>query len=108
MHLRSNPTYSWDTVVSDSYGVCLVTTHTCLMYMQPNTLHYVLTPQAAICHGGHFYAMSTICDTVFGLYHMFVLSNFITNVKHSQASHLLLQRLIMHTHNALVVGGVDA
>ena len=95
-------------VVSDSYGVCLVTTHTCLRYMRPNTPHYVLTPQVAICHGGHFYAMSAICDTVFGLYHMFALSNFITNVEYSQASRLLLQRLIMHTHNVLVVGGVDA
>ena len=83
-------------------------THTCLKYMRPNTPHYVLTPQAAICHGGHFYAMSAIRDTVFGLYHMLALSNFITNVEHSQASCLLLQRLIMHTHNALVVGGVDA
>ncbi|KAF8220480.1 hypothetical protein L208DRAFT_1202251, partial [Tricholoma matsutake] len=40
------------------------------MLMQPNP-HFVVTPESAICHGSHFYAVSTIQDTVFGLYHMF-------------------------------------
>ena len=52
--------------------------------------------------------MSTIRDTVFGLLHMFALSSIITNVEHTQASRLLLQRLIMHIHNALVAGDEDA
>ena len=109
MHHRSHPPYPRDTIISDSYDVCLVNAaHACLSYMQLNTPHFVLTPQAAICHGGHFYATSTIRDTVFGLFHMFALSSTITNVEHTQASCLLLQRLIMHTHNALVAGDVDA
>lgn len=72
--------------------------------MRPNTPHYVLTPKAAICHGGHFYAMSTIRDTVFGVFHMFALSKSITNTEHFDASHLLLQRLIVYAHRVLVRG----
>lgn len=33
---------------------------------------------------------------------MFALSNFITNTDHSQASRLLLRRLIVHTHHVVV------
>ena len=76
--------------------------------MHPNTPHYVLTPQSVICHGGHFYAMSAMHDTIFGILHMFALSNFITNTEHSQASHLLLWRVILHVHHVLIVGKVDA
>jgi hypothetical protein len=39
---------------------------------------------------------------------MFALSSTITNMEHTQASHLLLQRLTMHIHNILVAGEVDA
>jgi hypothetical protein len=70
--------------------------------MRPNTPHYVLTPKAAICYGGHFYAMSTIRDTVFGAFHMFALSKSITNTEHSDASHLLFRRLIVYAHHVLV------
>jgi hypothetical protein len=73
--------------------------------MRPNTPHFVLTPEAAICHGGHFYAMSTIQDTVFGLYHMFVASKQITNTEHSHDAHLLLRRMLIHTHYILVKHG---
>ena len=58
--------------------------------MRPNTPHFVVTPESAICHGGHFYAMSTIRDTIFGIYHMFVASKNITNTEHTQDAHLLL------------------
>jgi hypothetical protein len=75
--------------------------------MWPNTPHFVLTPEAAICHGGHFYTMSTIQDTIFTMYHMFTLSNFITNVKHSHASHVLFWRLIVHCHHVLIQEGRD-
>jgi hypothetical protein len=67
-----------------------------------NIPHYVLTPEAAICHSGHFYAMSTIQNTVFGVFHMFALSKSITNTEHSSASHLLLQQLIVYIHHVLV------
>lgn len=75
--------------------------------MQPNTPHYVVTPRAAICHGGHFYAMSTIRDTVYGVFHMFALSKSITNTEHSHASCLLLRRLVVYTHHLLVRGQFD-
>ena len=70
--------------------------------MRPNTPHFVVTPESAICHGGHFYAMSTIQDTVFGIYHTFVAGRNITNTEHTEDACLLLQRLIIHIHNVLV------
>jgi hypothetical protein len=75
--------------------------------MRPNTPHFVVTPKAAICHGGHFYATSTIRDTVFGVFHMFSLSKAITNTEHTLDSRLLLQRLIVYFHHAFVRGRFD-
>jgi hypothetical protein len=72
--------------------------------MRPNTPHYVVTPKAAICHGGHFYATSTIRDTVYGVFHMFALSKSITNTEHYEASRILLRRLIVYAHHVLVRG----
>lgn len=46
--------------------------------------------------------MSTIQDTVFGLYHMFVASKRVTNTEHSHDAHLLLRRMIVHVHYVLV------
>jgi hypothetical protein len=51
--------------------------------------------------------MSTIQDTIWGVFHMFTLSSFIMNTEHSQASCLLLQRLIVHAHHVLVGGNAD-
>lgn len=73
--------------------------------MRPNTPHFVVTPESAICHGGHFYAMSTIQDTVFGLYHMFVASKKVTNTEHSHDAHLLLRRMVTYLHYVLVKRG---
>jgi hypothetical protein len=73
--------------------------------MRPNTPHFVVTPESAICHGGHFYAMSTIRDTIFGMYHMFVASKSITNTEHTQDAHLLLRRLVIHAHYVIVKHG---
>jgi hypothetical protein len=75
--------------------------------MRPNTPHYVLTTDAAICHGGHFYAMSTMRDTIFGIFHMFALSKTITNTEHTRDSHLLLRRLTVYLHHVLVKGQFD-
>src|ERR1700679_1405191 len=69
--------------------------------MRPNTPHFVVTPESAICHGGHFYAMSTIQDTVFVLYHMFVASKRVTNTEHSHDAHLLLRRMVIYFHYVL-------
>jgi len=73
--------------------------------MRPNTPHFVVTPESAICHGGHFYAMSTIQDTVFGLYHMFVASTRVTNTEHSEDAHLLLRRMVVYLHYVFVKRG---
>src|ERR1700679_1666479 len=73
--------------------------------MRPNTPHFVVTPESAICHGGHFYAMSTIQGTVFGLYHMFVASKRVTNTEHSYDAHILLRRMVVHVHHVLVKHG---
>jgi hypothetical protein len=70
--------------------------------MRPNTPHFVVTPESAICHGGHFYATSTIQDTVFGIYHMFVASRNITNTEHTQDAQLLLRRLVIYLHYILI------
>jgi hypothetical protein len=75
--------------------------------MRPNTPHFVVTPESAICHGGHFYAMSTIRDTIFGMYHMFVASKNITNTEHTQDAHLLLRRLVVYAHYVFVKRGSD-
>lgn len=49
--------------------------------------------------------MSTIQDTVFGLYHMFVASKRVTNTEHSHDAHLLLRRMVAYIHNVLVRRG---
>jgi hypothetical protein len=49
--------------------------------------------------------MSTIQDTVFGLYHMLVASKRVTNTEHSQDAHLLLRRMVTYLHNVLVRHG---
>jgi hypothetical protein len=72
--------------------------------MRPNTPHFVLTPESAICHGGHFYAMSTIRDTIFGMYHMFAASRTITNTEHTEDAFTLLRRMVVYMHYILVQG----
>lgn len=63
--------------------------------MRPNTPHAVYTPDHAICHGGHFYATSTIQDTCFGAFHTFVSSSTITNTEHVLDSRRLLRRQLL-------------
>lgn len=63
--------------------------------MRPNTAHAVYTPEHAICHGGHFYATSTIQDSCFGVFHTFVSSSTITNTEHDIDSRRLLRRLLL-------------
>jgi hypothetical protein len=46
--------------------------------------------------------MSTIQDTVFSIYHMFVASKKVMNTKHSYDAHLLLRRMLIHVHYILV------
>lgn len=64
--------------------------------MRPNTPHLVVTPEAAICHGGHFYATSTIRQTCHGILHTFIASSLLTNTEHTTASRDLLRRLLAY------------
>jgi hypothetical protein len=70
--------------------------------MRPNTPHLVYTPEAAICHGGHFYSTSTIRHTVFGIYHTFSASRLLTNTEHTKHARLLLRRIITYIHYVFV------
>ena len=74
--------------------------------MRPNLPHVIYTPKHAICHGGHFYAISTIQDTMFGLVHSFISGNFVTNTDHP-TSRKLLRRMAHFYHGAFVLGIVD-
>jgi hypothetical protein len=66
--------------------------------MQPNTPHAVLTPNASICHGGHYYATSTVRQTCYGVFIGFVLNSIITNTEHTSPSMLFFRRLTQYWH----------
>ena len=68
--------------------------------MRPNTPHAVYTPENAICHGGHFFASTTLRDTFSGIVHSFMADSYITNnsPKHSRQA---LRRIVIFYHYAL-------
>jgi hypothetical protein len=70
--------------------------------MGPNTPHYVVTPESAICHGGHAYTTSTIRQSAYGIFHTFTASSVVTNTEHTRASWLLLQRLMIYIHDRVL------
>jgi hypothetical protein len=70
--------------------------------MRPNTPHAVFTPENVICHGGHFYATSTMQDTMFGIVHTFVSPVTLTNTEKSKHG-LLLRRIAGFYHDVLVL-----
>jgi hypothetical protein len=70
--------------------------------MKPSTLHAVVTFEASICHGGHFYPMSTMRNTMYGIMHTFVGSSVLTNTEHTTDSRMLLQRLVSHVYSHTV------
>ena len=65
-------------------------------FMHPNTPHAVLTPENTVCHGGHFYATSTIHDTCLGIYHGFVMHSKISNTWHDDAWRILHRMVIYY------------
>ncbi|KAG6915522.1 hypothetical protein DXG01_011053 [Tephrocybe rancida] len=88
----------------------VVLTSTMWLAMRPNTLHAVYTPSDAICRGGHFYPISTIRDSIYGIYHTFVASEFVTNADHWNVSQMMLTWLLALIHrNTLLpsLSGVD-
>ena len=70
--------------------------------MRPNTPHAVVTPVPTIVRGGHFYASSTIRDTVYGVLHTFARGMEITNSDNQAACFLLLARLVALIHGHYV------
>ena len=72
--------------------------------MRPNTPHLVVTPEHAICHGGHFYAMATIRDTCFGIYHTFVAGTNLTNTEYSLHASQMLTRMLFFIQDSLIRG----
>lgn len=74
--------------------------------MRPNTIHAVYTPQSSVVHGGHFFATSTMRDTLAATFHTSVLNELMTNTDHPPA-YASLRRLIDLFHCALVEGKND-
>lgn len=72
--------------------------------MRPNTLHSVFTPTHSICHGGHFYATSTLADTCYGLLHTF-LERDLTNCLPRDETRMVLGRLLVHIYEELMSCG---
>ena len=54
-------------------------------FMRPNTPHWVLTVEPAVCRGGHFYCASTLRDTSYGYFHAFIGHTYLTNTEHKCA-----------------------
>jgi hypothetical protein len=74
--------------------------------MRPNTPHAVFTPDHSICHGGHFYATSTMQDTMFGIVNTFMSPNGLTNTDHRPHG-ILLRRIAAFYHDILVKQRVE-
>ncbi|KAF8883755.1 hypothetical protein CPB84DRAFT_1817024 [Gymnopilus junonius] len=60
-----------------------------MLFMKPNTPHFVFTIENSICYGGHYYMTLSMQLTMQSLIHTFVLNKFLTNTEH-QPTHLLL------------------
>jgi hypothetical protein len=69
--------------------------------MMPNAPHAVYTPEHAVCHGGHFFAKSTMEKTMFGIIHGLMGGLLLTNTDH-HPSWLLLRRIAYFYHDVLV------
>ena len=77
-------------------------------YMRPNTPHAVLTPDAAICHGGHYLSTSTIRLTCHGYLMGFSLSTLITNTSHTTECQLLFRKMLGYYYEVYTQGQPDA
>ncbi|KAG6884428.1 hypothetical protein C0993_011207 [Termitomyces sp. T159_Od127] len=58
--------------------------------MRPNQPHAVCTPIHTVCRGGHYYATTTLRDTIAGIYHTTVAGSLLTNTDHGPASQAVL------------------
>lgn len=74
--------------------------------MRPNTVHAVYTPTNCVVHGGHFFATSTMRDTLAATFHTLILNELITNTDHHPA-YASIRRIIAMLHCMLVEGKED-
>ena len=72
--------------------------HPALRIMRPNTPHAVYTVMHSLCHGGHFYSMSTIQDTLFGIIHAFTSH---------ENTRTMIRRMVIFVHRALIDQELD-
>lgn len=63
--------------------------------MRPGTIHFVLTVQDSLCHGGHFYSSQTMTDTGFAIFQSFVACSVLTNTTNVYAV-VGLQRILAY------------
>lgn len=75
--------------------------------MRPNTPHAVLTPDAAICHGGHYLSTSTLRSTCYGFLMSFSLSTLLTNTNHTTECQLLFRKLLAYYSEVYTQGQPD-
>ena len=74
--------------------------------MRPYTPTSIFTASHSLCHGGDFYAMSTIKDTLFGIIHTLVAPTFIPNNTH-QSALPMIRRMVIFVYKALVERDLD-
>ena len=75
--------------------------------MRPNTPHSVVTPNAAICHSGHYLSTSTLRSTCHGFLMGFSLSTLITNTNHTTKCQLLFRKLLGYYYEVYTQGQPD-
>ena len=73
-------------------------------YMRPNTPHAVLTPDAAICHGGHYLSTSNLRSTCYGFLMGFALSTLLTNTNHTSECQLLFCKMLAYYYHVYTGG----
>ncbi|KAF5345703.1 hypothetical protein D9758_013076 [Tetrapyrgos nigripes] len=63
------------------------------LIMRPNMPHHVVTTASSLCHGAHFYTMSTISDSVYSVYNSAFNRVLGTNIYHHKYADLFVDIL---------------
>lgn len=67
--------------------------------MRPHTRHAMFTVSHSLCHGGAFYPMSSLKDTLSGIIHTFITRSFIPTQENTMA---MIRRMVIFVYRALV------
>ncbi|KDQ61750.1 hypothetical protein JAAARDRAFT_55087 [Jaapia argillacea MUCL 33604] len=92
----------WLSSQFDSHGSCIDVwdyeavkiTPSDLLFMRPNTPHWVLTTSPCILAGRHFYSAACVESSCWSLVHNFFLGKLITNIAHPHLWTLLRRMMI--------------